>query len=248
MTVEERLSDAFHGADDYQPSPDLFAKVQRSIAEDQAHRRRVVRLVAIFGSLTLGTAVVLALLWDRVPGRNPLPWWAVVVVLYMVMAAVIVGVGPMIRRFGHSYVEGVFRTHPATGPKFLWLLDVSYYLVFVAYALFFVPFRADPLWQFGNAALARMLGEAAFVVGGLLLLMGVLHAVTIFALPFLGLVFAVTRHRALVGEPKEARSPEVRRAHRTVTVVLIVIAALVGWQLLGLIAGLVIGVAGSLAG
>ena len=40
MTLEQVLSATLHSADDYDPSPDLFAKVQRSIDEDRAHRRR----------------------------------------------------------------------------------------------------------------------------------------------------------------------------------------------------------------
>ena len=47
MTVEQRLRDALHRADGYAPSPDLFARVQRSIEEDRAHRRRM-------GKITIG--------------------------------------------------------------------------------------------------------------------------------------------------------------------------------------------------
>ncbi|MEE8489776.1 MAG: hypothetical protein V3S43_05520, partial [Acidimicrobiia bacterium] len=57
MTVEERLTAAFRAADQYQPSPDLFAKVTRSIEEDASHRRRVRRLVgtliAAFGLVAI---------------------------------------------------------------------------------------------------------------------------------------------------------------------------------------------------
>ena len=51
----------------------------------------------------------------------------------------------------------------------------------------------------------------------------------------MGLVFASTYHRLKVRENKTEWSEEVRRAHRTVTIVLIVVAILAAWQLLGLI-------------
>ena len=83
--------------------------------------------------------------------------------------------------------------------------------------------------------------ESVYRIAGLLLLIGGLHAVTIFVLPFVGLVFASTRHRILVHTPKDEWDPEVRRAHRTVTVVLWIVVGLVGLWFLQLVLGLMIG-------
>jgi hypothetical protein len=68
--------------------------------------------------------------------------------------------------------------------------------------------------------------------------MGAMHATTIFALPFAGLVFAANRHRTLVGETKDEWSPEVRRAHRTVNVALVVVAIVLGLLSFPLLLGL----------
>jgi hypothetical protein len=75
MTVEERLTDAFRAADQYQPSPDLFAKVTRSIEEDASHRRRV-RSMAISVVAALGfIAAYLFIAVDRVDGAFEMPFW-----------------------------------------------------------------------------------------------------------------------------------------------------------------------------
>lgn len=37
MSLEKRIADALHAADTFQPSPDLFTRLQRSIEEDLAH-------------------------------------------------------------------------------------------------------------------------------------------------------------------------------------------------------------------
>ncbi|MBI2237588.1 MAG: hypothetical protein HYU54_03565, partial [Actinobacteria bacterium] len=46
MSLEERLREVLRRTDEYEPSPDLFARVRRSIEEDAAHRRRIRRAVA----------------------------------------------------------------------------------------------------------------------------------------------------------------------------------------------------------
>lgn len=238
MTVEERLRDALRSTDEYQPSPDLFAKVRRSIDEDRAHRRRVGRIAA--GAFGFAATIVLwlAVWWDPQPGRAPLPWWSVVAVVVAVQVAIVSVVGPAIRRFGRTYADDVFRTNPSTGPRFLALLDVAYYLVFVGYILIVIPFRPEAVWR-SAGGFPELLQSSAAVVAGLLLLMGALHALTIFALPFVGLVFASSRHRLLVHEKKEQWSPEVRRAHRTVTIVLIVVSIFFVWEVLGFLLGLI---------
>lgn len=247
MTVEERLRNALRDTDEYQPSPDLFVKVKRSIDEDRAHRRRVLRIAAGVAAFVAAVAVWVAIWWDPAPGREPLPWWSVVAVVVAVEVAVVAVVGPAIRRFGRSYVDDVFRTNPATGGWFLALLDVAYYLAFSGIILVFIPFEPAPEWL-GAGGLALMLQEAVVAVGLLVLAMGLLHALTIFVLPFAGLVFASTRHRMLVHESKGEWAPEVRRAHRTVTIVLIAIGIVIAWQLIGLLIAVLGAVLGSAGG
>jgi hypothetical protein len=71
------------------------------------------------------------------------------------------------------------------------LLDVAYYLVFAGYILLSTQFDfADTLTA---NVLAEQLADAAVRLGGLLLLMGILHATTLVALPLVALVDNSTR-------------------------------------------------------
>jgi hypothetical protein len=241
MTIEQRLRDALHGTDDYQPNADLFAKVKRSIEEDAAHRRRIYRIV-------LGTVVFLgvvaawfALWWNPQPDEPPLPWWSVVAVGLVIMVAIVVVLGPAIRRFSHAYTDDIFRTSPGTGRRFRALFDVAYYLVFIGMILLFVPFSPDPSWT-GPDGFATLLEEGTILIGVLLLAMGILHAITVFILPMTGLVFAANLHRAKVHETKDEWPPEVRRAHRTVNIGLVVLAVWIAINVIPLVLMVVLGI------
>lgn len=238
MTVEERLREALHRADGYAPSPDLFARVQRSIEEDRAHRRRMWKITSGIGAGVAAVLVWVLLFIDVSAGRISMPWWSLEILINAVMVALVVTLGPLIRRFGRTYADDVFRTHSITGERFLGLLDVSYYLVFTAYIILWLFFEPSIEWL-GPAGFSHQLDESIARVGGLLLLMGLLHGVMIFIMPIVGLVFASTRHRVLVREQKEQWAPEVRRAHRTAAVIIWAVVILGGlWlfqQLIGLV-------------
>ena len=189
MSVEQQLREALHGADDYEPSPDLFARVQRSIEEHHAHRRRL-RLVAL--SAAAGLAVVAAYLVafaEVVDGRLTWPWWSLELLTTALMATTVVVLGPLIRRFGRLYAAAVFQAHPPTATRFLALLDVAYYLVFTAGVLMTTTVEPEAAWLRAGG-LADQLAHCVGRYGELLLLMGVLHSLTIALLPGLGLVFA----------------------------------------------------------
>ena len=109
MTIEEQLTAAFRTADQYQPSPDLFAKVTRSIHEDAAHHRRV-RRVAISAAVAVGfIALYLLLAVDRIDGAFVMPFWTLEVLVTGVMIALVLVLGPAIRRFGDAFEGDVFR-------------------------------------------------------------------------------------------------------------------------------------------
>lgn len=193
MTTEDRLREALRAVDAYQPSPDLWARVEGSIEEDRRHRRRVLRVLG--GILvTLAVAGVIGFA-ARVPTSDGMAvdWRAMAAIEVLLLLALIVGLGPALRRFGRTFVADVFRAHPATGRAFLALLDVAFYLVTAGYVL--VSMRLDQPSPGELGVLAAQLSEAGARIGGLLLLMGVLHAVTLLALPFLGIVFTSGWHR-----------------------------------------------------
>jgi hypothetical protein len=241
MTIEQRIREAMQATGSYEPSPDLFAKVQRSIEEDTAHRRRVRNIVIGVVAFVAAIALWLAAWWDPQPGASPLPWWSIAVAAVAVEIAIVIVMGPAIRRFGRIYADDIFRTGPGTGGRFLTLLDVAYYLVFAGFVLVSIPMDPDPSWNLtgGVAAIAQ---EEGTRIGLLVLLMGLLHAVTIFVLPFAGLVFASSRHRAKVRTRKADWSPDVRRAYRVVTFVIVVVGAVVVTQVASLLLSLLVGV------
>ena len=189
MNVEQLLRDTLHRADTYPVSPDLFARVQRSIQEDLAHRRRVRAAVTWTAAGLLAAAAYLVALAEIVDGRPTWPWWALEALTTAILITVILLLGPLLRRFGRIFASSVFTAHPATAHHFLRALDVAYYLVFTAFVLIetqVVP-REEWLGPAGNAVHLRMLSER---IGGMLLLMGLLHAATIALLPVLGVVFS----------------------------------------------------------
>jgi hypothetical protein len=189
MSVEQLLRQTLQRADTYEVSPDLFARVQRSIEEDRAHRRRVRTALAWSVAGLLAVAVYLVALAEVVDGRVTWPWWALEILTAAILITLILMVGPLIRRFGDVFARSVFVANPPTAQHFLRVLDVAYYLVFSAFVIIetqVVP-REEWLGPNGTAVHIERLAER---VGGMLLLMGLLHAVTIAALPVLGVIFS----------------------------------------------------------
>ena len=189
MSVEQLLRETLHRADTYEVSPDLFARVKRSIEEDRAHRRRVRTAVAWSLTGVLSVAAYLVALVEVVDGRVTWPWWALELLTAAILITLILVLGPLIRRFGGIFASSVFTAHPTTGHHFLRVLDVAYYLVFTAFVLIetqVVP-REEWLGPSGTAVHLQWLTER---VGAMLLLMGLLHAVTIALLPVLGVVYS----------------------------------------------------------
>ena len=247
MTVEERLVAAFHVADRYQPSPDLFAKVTKSIEEDAAHRKRVRRIVISVAAALGFIAAYLFLAIDRVDGALEMPFWALEVLATGVMISIVLVLGPAIRRFGTAFESDVFHSSPDTGRSFLTLMDVAYYMIFGAYTfmtLQYVPPADAP----GAESLVAQVGFEVWRVGGLLMLMGLLHAVTIMVLPVVGLVFSANMRRASrahLGEAAPSADPRNDRLDRWIT---IVVWILVGFGLLDLLGLVVIPALAGLAG
>ena len=118
-------------------------------------------------------------------------WW----ILELITAAVLIGVvftlGPLIKRYGKSYAADVFRANPRTGKSYLVLMDFAYYLVFCAYVLFTLKWEPDSGWE--QQVNAEQLQASVVRLGGLLLLMGLLHGLNVLTLPLIGRVFTLNR-------------------------------------------------------
>ncbi len=217
MTVEQLLTDALHGADDFVPSPDLFAKVQRSISESAAHRRRVRRGLGWVAAAFAVAVVWLAAFLDVADGQVTDTWWAVDVLVTAILVTAVVVLGPLIRRFGKELTLEVFRSNRETSERFLVLLDIAYYLVFGAFILMTTTFSPPSDWAGDLASLV----EYEFLrIGGLFLIMGILHAITIAVLPVMGLIFASNWRRAAraqLGKDAPDPNPRAESADRVAT-------------------------------
>lgn len=112
-----------------------------------------------------------------------MPWWVIELITNIVLVALAVGLGPFIKRFGRSYAADVFRANPRTGKSYLVLTDVAYYLIFTSFVLFTVTFVEPTDWK---ASTGEQLQHQVARVGGMLLIMGILHALNVVALPIIG--------------------------------------------------------------
>ena len=118
-------------------------------------------------------------------------WWILELITVAVMVAVVAVLGPLIKRFGKPYAADVFRANPRTGKSYLVLMDFAYYMIFGAYVLFVVKWEPDTGWE--QTVNADQLQGSVVRVGGLLLLMGLLHGLNVLTLPILGRVFTLNR-------------------------------------------------------
>jgi hypothetical protein len=201
MSVEQLLRQTLHRADTYEVSPDLFARVQRSIEEDRAHRRRVRGAIGWAVAGVLSVAVYLVAMAEVVDGRVTWPWWSLELLTAAILITLILIVGPLIRRFGRIFASSVFAANPSTAEHFLRVLDVAYYLVFSAFVVIETRVVPREEWLGPDGTIVH-LGWLTGRIGVLLLLMGVLHAITIAALPVLGVVFS-SIWRQLLPEERE---------------------------------------------
>ena len=183
-TLERRLSEAFASArDTVHANPDLFARVTRSIDDAAARRRFRWRLAGGLAGFVLANAM-LALSFSNYENRRlDMPWWVIELITNIVLVALAVGLGPFIKRFGRSYAADVFRANPRTGKSYLVLTDVAYYLIFTSFVLFTVTFVEPTDWKVSTG---EQLQHEVARVGGMLLIMGILHALNVVALPIIG--------------------------------------------------------------
>jgi hypothetical protein len=193
MNVEQRLIEVFQTSPQVEPSPDLFSRVVHSIEEDRRHRRRIVRTTATALALLAALVAVGAMSFRDGPGRlqGHVDRPTMELLQWIALAVLLVALGPAIRRFGRGYASDLWPSDAVTPVALLRLMDVAYYLVGAGYILVTAEFQfADSL---ANDRLAEQLAGASVRLGGLLLVLGVLHATTLFALPLMAFVHNATR-------------------------------------------------------
>jgi uncharacterized membrane protein YidH (DUF202 family) len=224
MTIEERLTRAFQHVDAVDPSPDLWARVVHSIDEERRHRQRVVTTTgAIVAALVAVVAIAGSALRENRYGRfvdRP----TLEALEIAVLSIVVLALGPAIRRFGRGFAADLWPAGSVTPTALLRLLDVAYFLVFSGYILLTTEFNFGP--AFRRETLGEQLGESAQRIGGLLLIVGLLHALTIAALPLVAMIDNSTRaHRPL---PRSTIAIAVLVGVTVVPVFLILIGGLIG--------------------
>lgn len=107
----------------------------------------------------------------------------------VLLLLIVFALGPLIKRFGRGYAGDVFRANPRTGKSYLVLMDIAYYLIFVAYILFTVTLTRPPEW----VSLGAQVESELIRVGGMLLIMGVLHGLNVLSLPLVGRLLGLSR-------------------------------------------------------
>jgi len=211
MSLENRLIEALHQRDDYQPSVDLFARLHRSIEEDQEHRRRIRRggAAVVAGLGILGTFVTA--LADHGPdGVLVLPKWSIQVVMFALLTSCLLVFGPAIRRLGQPFLADAFHMNPATGERFSRLLDIAYYLFFGGGIL-----SSLDLTEAGTLVPAIEGLESGGQVALFLVVLGLAHVGNLLLLPIVGLLYASVTRRARRRAAGSEAPPISERARNT---------------------------------
>lgn len=118
-------------------------------------------------------------------------WWVLEIIVDLLLVTIVLVLGPLIKRFGKTYAGDVFRANPRTGKSYLVLMDFAYYLIFSAYILFTINFSREPRW--GEFVSAGQLESETARVGGMVLLMGILHGLNVLSLPVVGRLLGLGR-------------------------------------------------------
>ena len=116
-------------------------------------------------------------------------WWILELIKGLSLIILAVVLHRLIRGFGKNYVTDIFRSTPQIARNFLVLADVAYYLIFAAYTLLWVKLQRPIDWA--AEVNATQLEQFMFSFAGISLIIGVLHGMNVFVLPFIGGIFAL---------------------------------------------------------
>jgi hypothetical protein len=189
--LETLLQDALVDAGTHlDPAPDLFDRVQAGIAADRTRRRTRRRVVAAMSALiTLAVAIAIAFVYRQ--GEPHMDWWILEIIAAVMLGTLALVLGPFIKRFGRSYAADVFRSNPSTGKSFIVLTDFAYYLIFTAYIAFTTTIDRPNDWP--ATVGAEQVQHNIIRLGGILLIIGVLHGVNLLVLPIIGRLLTLNR-------------------------------------------------------
>ncbi len=136
-------------------------------------------------------------------------WQTLELLKIVVLTVLAIGLHQFIRKFGKNYTTNIFESTPEIGRNFVVLADVAYYLIFAAYILFNVHF--EKVYQtlangsrveiWADQVNAAQLGEAVSSIAGICLIIGILHGINVFVLPFIGSILAL-RKKLMEPRPK----------------------------------------------
>jgi hypothetical protein len=192
MKLEDRLRDAlFAGLEQVEESPDLFARVQASIEDLKWRRQWRRRVAAVAGTAVSVLAALVYAVTDYREGELLMSWWVLELITTGILVAIVITLGPFIKRFGKGYAAEVFRSNPSSGKNFIVLTDFAYYLIFGAYVLFTITFERHSGWT--ATVNATQLQTEAHKIAGIFLLMGVLHGANLLMLPITGRLLTLNR-------------------------------------------------------
>jgi hypothetical protein len=118
-------------------------------------------------------------------------WWVLELMTVGLLVFALAVLGPLIKRFGRSYAADVFRANPRTGKSYIMLMDVAYYLIFTSYILFTTVFEQQDGWA--ATVNAEQMRFETVRVGGMLLIMGILHGANVLSLPIIGRLLGLGR-------------------------------------------------------
>ncbi|MEO5839408.1 MAG: hypothetical protein ABIQ73_10275 [Acidimicrobiales bacterium] len=186
-------------------SEDLYERVARAIAAGDERRRRYLHIgIGAIAVLIASGTLILSLLEE---GSVHMRWYILELLTNLVLLATAVGLGPLIKRFGKSYAGDVFRANPRTGKSYLALTDVAYYLIFLSYIMFTMSFERDTDWT--QNVSAEQLKIEVSRLGGILLIIGLLHAANIVFLPVIGRLLTMNKQLDdSINAPPAARAPD----------------------------------------
>ena len=189
--VENLLAEALRDAGSMvEPSEDLFTRIRSGIDSDR-QRRQVRRRVAIVGGLGLFMLIALLPITLYLQGEPHMTWWILKLLTFGLLTSIALILGPFIKRFGRSYAADVFRSNPSTGKSFIILTDFAYYLIFSAYILFSTTIDRPRNWS--ETVGAEQIENSIIRVGGILLIIGLLHGVNLLVLPIIGRLLTLNR-------------------------------------------------------